>query len=201
MKLVPGLLLAIASATASAGVWSVHARPLYGSENVLMPAVTAPDGRASVVGRANGVVLRSGGHEQPLPGIYPPIVEALWSPDSRYVALTNSEGGAAGTYDVYVVAGRLHGRTFKVRDILRTDALGIACPGEDLNLAAVGWNAAGTRLKVVAQVPPHSTCALMGQIQGLEIDVPHGRVLRILKAGTMPRAWRRQLGPELSAAR
>jgi hypothetical protein len=104
--------------------------------------------------------------------------EVAWSPDSKAFFVTYSDGGNVGTYHVkvfYVTPTGLNiiepvpnGRTLWIPKCF--DA-------ERPNVAAIGWSKDSSRLLIVVQVPPHSSCASMGTFRSYEIALPRGTVV------------------------
>ncbi|MBV8115272.1 MAG: hypothetical protein JO300_11050 [Silvibacterium sp.] len=127
--------------------------------------------------------------------------EMAWSPDSKAFFITWSDGGAVGTFSVYVylIDG---GEVRKVDldkpvrdDIARTyppciPADGIqSCSEEEkkamvqdhdwVNVAGMKWMGGSDRLLVVGNVPDSSRYgANMGKWLGYEIEVPSGKILK-----------------------
>lgn len=106
--------------------------------------------------------------------------EVLWSPDSSAFIVTYSDGGLIGTY---------HAKVFYVsRKGLRIvepvpDGRKLFTPwcfeAERPNVAGVDWTAQdASRMLLVVQVPPHSSCADMATFRAYEIALPGGRVLK-----------------------
>jgi hypothetical protein len=138
-------------------------------------------------------------------------IEVLWSPDSRSLAIT-------GTYNAYTNSTRI----FLIRansiqeasialvrsDMVRTfppcrasNADRVICSreenGEDFNYATVAW-ATPTIAVVMAEVPCSSSQGgIMCQVEGYELDIQTGKILRRMNATQLKTAWQAKLAWQL----
>ena len=105
--------------------------------------------------------------------------EVLWSRDSNAVAITTSDGGWVGTWNVVVlqiVDGSLK-ESSVTADTLADFSRRHPCPGRPVpNVAAVSWLQDSSRLLLLAEVSPASPCAEMGLIMGYAVSVPSGKI-------------------------
>lgn len=130
--------------------------------------------------------------------------ELLWSPDSKALIITTSDGGRNGFYELYVI-GRFGGGLEK-RDLtgLILSAFGhpVKCQApEDPNVAGISWVAGAHRLWAIAEVVRHSICDSYGTFRAYEVDPQSMKIVRSLNQIEAKRALRGQLGVELSDAR
>lgn len=178
-RLLSGLAL-VASPLAFAGAsgWSEKASvPAIGDK------VFSPDGSHYVLASEEGLFL-GGARDGALADLHAeamaPLWEVSWSPDSRVLQVTSSDGGAVGTWNTrfYALSAPSHVREIDVSTLVRVAAPKFAdCPDEpaDLNVMFVRWSGHGAAT-VMAQVPPHSSCRNMGERRTFAVSVPDGRV-------------------------
>lgn len=166
--------------------------------------VMAPDGKQFVRATTHGLLLgnRHNATQQPLPiPALPPLWEVVWAPDSRWVAVNFSDGGAVGTWDTEIFATNPTGllRPLAVSTLIRhaAHALPICKPAEEINVALLGWSKQGDSALLVAEVPPHSSCDNMGALQGLELSLTTGKIVAQLSETELRQQWQRQLGTRL----
>ena len=162
--------------------------------------IPSPDGSATVqvVGHELAVARVDGATYGPFP--VEALAEVLWSPDSRAVAITSSDGGWVGNWSVKVL---------RVADGKSTDPASQAlkrfrrelpqCPAESPNAGAVGWQSGG-RLAILVEMPCHGSCERMCTQRGYVVDARTGNVLRRLDERQVAREWRRLLGERFGAA-
>jgi len=127
------------------------------------------------------------------------LTEIIWAPDSAAFAVTQSDGGAVGTW--YVEVYRILHRRLQKIDVMKTVAAEFqkragGCPEKDANIAAVGW-LGPKALLVVAEAPPHSSCRDMGKIRGYEVSVTNGHLIRKYNADELKYKHLKLLGPRL----
>jgi hypothetical protein len=185
------------------GSWSLASRALFAGDdwplvNIPLPA---PDGRATlrddevdglIVEGSNG---RSRLVESPLTRA---LIEGQWSPDSSFLATTDSDGGEVGTWITRFYAVGRDGRAVPI-DVLRdvtqeANRLPRCFEWEPANLALVGWLRGGREALVLAQVPPHSNCRNMGDLTGYRVSVPGGKILERVRDPQSRAEWRRHMG-------
>ncbi len=206
------LLLAILGASpAQAALFARHAvkiADIHGSSRPM--TVTAPDDRTRAIARFSGgktadddggLSIFLGGDDHDFAG--GPKAELLWAPDSRALAVTADDGGAAGRFDLSILVHRKKGRHWRQIDlgdrVAKLFAPEMRCGGEVVpNVGAVGWTS-GQRLIVAAQVPPHADCDDKGHIAAYIVDAASGDVLMQLDPRALRRHYRRMLGTVFSA--
>jgi hypothetical protein len=90
-----------------------------------------------------------------------PLAELLWSPNSNAFFLTESDGGEVGTWNVtiYEIKGTQVRKLFVSKHVLDSFRKRYTCTeSEEPNITAVKWINGGSKVLLVAQVPPHSSC-------------------------------------------
>ena len=208
------LLLLFAVTPVQAAQFARHAVGVADIFGGIRPkTLTAPDGRTRAVVRftdwgvdgQDRLTVFVGGEDHDFPA--GPNAELLWAPDSHAIAVTANDGGAVGSFEVSVLVRGVKGRRWHWRQIDLTDRVAglfaprMRCDSDEVpNVGAVGWTS-GQRLIVVAQVPPHSSCANRGFIAGYIVDVPSGAVLMDVDARTLHRRYGRMLGTSFAAHR
>jgi len=180
----------------SFGTWGRASESLYQGLEPRSKGVVAPDALSTVYSTHDGLFIRTSDGEVTLPVVLTPgLAEAVWAPTSKFVALTVSDGGVVGTWDTYLVPTGDPSNLFSVRGIVTNAAKDIfKCNGEILNIGAIGWDKHSDIVKVIAEVPPHSTCEDMGKIEGLVINVRTRTVQRRLNRKEVLEQWRDILG-------
>ena len=134
-------------------------------------------------------------------------VEVLWSPDSQSVALTGSLNGYTNSTKIFRLAdGKLEpvGLESMQRDMANTYP---PCEGENadkeichaeqngdqFNYASIAWADATTAV-IMGEIPCDSIeGGMMCQVEGYEIDVRSGRILRRMTARELNRHWQSEL--------
>lgn len=182
------------------GIWSKGGKaPATNAVDELR--VPSPDRTRSVVGTREGLRLDEGAGESsvalPVVALLP-LWEVVWAPDSLFVAVNASDGGAVGTWDATIFNVRPTGSiaTFLVSSLVRRAAHTFAkCESpEDVNVALVGWEDNGAIAHVVAEVPPHSSCKNMGSLRGYRVAVKSERILESLGESSLRKRWSAELG-------
>jgi hypothetical protein len=184
------------------GIWSLASRGLFtGTDFPLVNVpLRAPDGRAALKYGESGMYVEGAQGRTPL--VEMPLTQALiegqWSPDSAFLAITDSDGGNVGQWITRFYAVGRDGRTVPIdilRDVSHDAARLPQCyEWEPPNLALAGWKRGGREALVIAQVPPHSNCRNMGETRGYRISVPGGRILAKVRDPASHVEWRTQLG-------
>jgi len=100
--------------------------------------------------------------------------ELLWSPDSKALAVTTSDGSSNGVFNLYVF--QIEGTTVKKIDATQSvrKAFGhpVACAyPEPPNVAAIAWVEPSARLLVAAQILDHSVCDSFGTFKLYELNI------------------------------
>jgi hypothetical protein len=199
-------MLCLSSAAALAGAyWSAEStRVLRESAAtheavILGMAVSSPDRRYVLRIEGNELVVETSG--QKLLATRVPVgatAEVQWAPDSSAFAVTDSDGGAVGTWSavLYLLTDKgLRRRDFSpaVRASFRRRPKGC---DETPNVALVGWTGAATVL-FVAQAPNHSSCSDMGALRGYEVTLADGGIKRELSATQLRSEFPKLLGSSL----
>lgn len=187
MKTLSAILLLALVARAEEGVFAAKATDVW--DNYSKPiTLVAPDGKNAVIAE----YVRSGENKhlflrfKATDGKTSVDVgrgvgaELLWSPDSKAVSVTTSNGGRNGIFDTYVISldqGEI--KKSNLSPLIRK-AFGhpVACAyPEPPNVAAVNW-ASGGNLLVAAQIVNHSICDSFGTFVLYEVDVAKGTIVR-----------------------
>ena len=163
-------------------------------------AVVSPDSSVTINVRDDQLIV-SGPSIQPGPmHEIESLSEILWAPDSKAFALTSSDGGSVGTWSVRVYwpadgnvtdPSKVALRTFK-REFWK-------CPEEYPNVGAIGWVQASRRLRVLVEMPCHSSCIQMCRLRGYVVDAMTGQVVERLSEDAVGRRWKGSLGERFSA--
>ena len=128
------------------------------------------------------------------------LAEIRWARGSDAFALTQSDGGWVGTWSVRLYRlgptglsesdpGRLVLADFK--------QLFPRCQDEYPNVAAVGWVEGPRRLRLVVEMPCHSSCTDMCRVAGYVVDTAGGGILERLRETTLRRARKAAIGSRL----
>ena len=134
-------------------------------------------------------------------------VEVLWSPDSRNVAITGAFNSYTNSTKIFrLVAGDLMEMPLEYlqRDMANTyppckgqNADEAICHaekhGDQFNYATVAWANANTAV-IVAEIPCSSSQGgMMCQVEGYEIDIRSGHILRRMTARELKHRWQSKL--------
>ena len=195
-----------------AGQWSARASYLGqglhvfdGPIELKVKRVQSPTGAYAAVFQDFDLFVEKGGRrlEGEREWAFSTLSEVLWAPDSKAFAITGSEGGWVGSWDVEVFYLREQTvRRANITSRVKRDAMRrYQCtdPGgnEEPNMGAIGWLDGSSRLLLAAEVPPHSSCPEMGKLMGYVVTVPTGQILERLSEGQLRRRWRASLGERL----
>ncbi len=135
----------------------------------------------------------------------------MWSPDSRAIAVTWTDGGLVGSWqvDVYSV-DRERLRPVNVTKAVRRDLARSypvckkffsSCSKADVksfknnlewvNVAAIKWLDGSKKLVLLAGVPPSSSYGSnMSKVKGYVVEVPSGRIAQILTKRAFLTRWK-----------
>lgn len=208
LTFVPVLPLQAASAVGvlpdqSIGLWAADAKRPANDTTFKPSVVTAPDGNAAIVYSSDGVYLHDGNKTTTLQEVNePPVLsEVLWAPDSRAFVITASDGGLVGTWRAHFYSIDADGRAI-ARDITSliskvTKPFALCSENEEVNFGATGWLRDSSELLVIAQVPPHSSCANMGALIGFRIDVKTWKLQQVIGESTLRSKFAGFLGSRL----
>lgn len=167
------------------GIWSSDAKALYNNDSI-EGHVFSPNGKFSVSSSVDGLVFSGDKHhERHLDFLFvPPLVEVLWSPNSKYFAVNASDGGLVGTWDtkLYSVDKNSIHMIFDIDDQLRpmADKIQKCDPKEDVNFGSVSWTKDGKKVLIVMEIPPHSSCKNMGEITGFLLETSSGKLIDVI---------------------
>lgn len=131
------------------------------------------------------------------------LPEVLVSPDGRHIALTDSDGGAVGSYSVHVVnrndklAAASEFSAAARRDYQSRPGVCSELP----NAAAIAWRNDGQSILVVIESPPHSSCHDLGAVRGYELDSVTGAILASYSEAEFRRRFQPLFGPRLQSLR
>jgi hypothetical protein len=130
--------------------------------------------------------------------------ELLWSPDSKALAVTTSNGSSNGVFDLFIF--QIEGAT--VRKIDATQSVRkvfghpVACAyPEPPNVVAVAWTQSSAHLLVAAQILDHSVCDSFGTFKLYELSVPSLMVDKTYDQLEAKRLFGSKLGVFLQRAR
>src|SRR5262249_36283958 len=145
-------------------------------------AVSSPNGSAIVL--VHGHQLRVEDRKAPsrFAGWVLPVetlAEVLWAPDSSAFALTESDGGSVGTWSttVYRLDEALIRPARIDHDVLQDFRRHFPqCPDESPNVVAVGWSDGSASIRIVVQMPCHSSCSAMCAFRGYVINSESGKI-------------------------
>lgn len=212
--------------------WSRSAHPLpyaVNADPALRNArIPSPNGKYEIacnsvpheqqVSASESETLESPSCEIVAPGKRVPIdlkvgPEALWAPDSHAVAITQSLGGAIGTYQVLIYRPQqsgAHDVSTEVRhDLAKKYPACVGsiagCSAEQrrqmrrdpswVNVAAIKWMAKSDELLMMAWVPDSSAFgANLGKRQGYVVDAHTGRILRRYSEAEFSKKFRKYFG-------
>jgi len=184
-------------------LWASAARNVYGEDNSVQ-TVRSPDRTRWVIGKESSVVIGGSGGEYEVPGLpllTKSLIEVLWSPNSRYVAFTQSDGGAVGNWQVHVYGVGRDGKPSLApveREAQKlADAVPVCYTREASNLAVAGWSEDSSEIFLVGTVPPHSNCKNMGKVTGYRVAMRTGRVLQVLDERAVLKRWKGNIGCSL----
>jgi hypothetical protein len=137
--------------------------------------------------------------------------EALWAPDSDAVAITHSNGGALGTYQVLIYRPDSNGPV-EIASAIRKDlaqrfpaCVGGGCTADQrqqmhrnhdwVNVAAIRWMEKSDRLLMIAWVPDSTAFgANLGKYNGYIVDAHSGRILNRYSEPDFKKRFRKYCG-------
>ena len=125
------------------------------------------------------------------------LAEVLWARDSSAFALTQSNGGWVGTWSVKVHRLRSTGLSESEpgrRALADFKRLFPRCPDDYPNVAAVDWLDGSSRLRLVLEMPCHSSCTHMCRMAGYVVDAEGGAVIERLPEAEVLRGWKAVIG-------
>jgi len=192
------------------GVWSVLSVDLSARSLEGPFSITSPDSEKLVVIRNHyQLAVLKRGKELAVPdeaGVHP-LAELLWASNSRAFAITQSDGGIVGGWfvDVYLVSDVDISQMNVTEQVKKNFMMTYKClipeeptANEQPNIAALKWLNGSSKLLLVAEVPPHSSCPEMGKLMGYVVSIPSGRVLQRYEERELRKTWSRVFGERLS---
>jgi hypothetical protein len=211
-SLISCLLVLAATAQAQENAFSKKAVRTWENHVGKQPKVTAPDGKGDVV---LGSVTKHGKPHLLLTfnhsgkathfdigrGIG---AELLWSPDSKALAVTTSNGSSNGVYNLIIF--QIEAAAVKKIDatpvIRKVFGHPVVCAyPEPPNVAAVAWVESSARLLVAAQILNHSICDSFGTFKLYELDLSSLEVIKAYDQLEAKRLFGSELGVFLQHAR
>lgn len=159
---------------ANPGFWSRDAIRLALKPGEPARKAWAPNKKMYVSEDDQGVYLKEGERVIYFDAPFTPnLVEVLWSPDSRFAAITGSDGGAVGTWSILLINSSGKNVSDTLNGALHKRLIGMAsCDGDDpVNLVARRWKSKGGVLTVKAEVAPHSNCQNLGKSVTIDVSV------------------------------
>ena len=163
--------------------------------------VPSPNGRFIVTGAHLDLAFTANGKRTLLniPMLNVPLMEVLWSPDSRGFAVTVSDGGLVGTFETHVYLIDVNGKPVyqniqKVVSPIATKKQRCIPDDETANIGVAAWLKGSREVLIVAEVPPHSSCRNMGDIGGFIVDVKSKKVGKRISEKELWSKWAKFLG-------
>jgi len=195
------------------GYWSAESVDLQYSVSTVSARATrdidviSPDKKKRVIVTGVGFHIKINGKRLPDPkedihGIQI-LAELGWSPDSKAFFVTQSDGGEVGTWyvNIYILGPRFLIDADITNEVKKDFMARYNCDvwGEDRgneipNIAAIKWLNGSSKLLLLAEVPPHSSCPEMGKFMGYVVSVPSGKILVRYSAAEVKAKWGRSLG-------
>lgn len=145
--------------------------------------------------------------ELPLCGVLTVEEEVLWSPDSQTLAVTGSDSGITNWTKIFRLANKTP-QTVSLRAVQEDMAVTYPiCEGQNIeeavcraekngdqfNYATIAWADATTAV-IMAEIPCSSSQGgMMCQVEGYEIDVRSGHILRRMTARELKKRWQSKL--------
>lgn len=182
------------------GQWSRAAVAIH--DRAEKREIVSPDGRRSITLHeiTLSVWSRAAGQRPRLIGsiLVDRLGEVLWSQDSNAVAVTTSDGGWVGTWNVRVL--QIENDTLKERSVTADTASDFSrrhpCEERPIpNIAALSWLQDSSRLLLVAEVSPARPCVEMGLIMGYSVSIPSGRIEARYSERVVREKFASSLGP------
>jgi hypothetical protein len=197
LLILASLLLGSSIARAGDGSWSRYAMEIPTRRPFAVPS---PDRKRTI--RINEMVLTVVEDGMPVEGaerieILLPS-EIVWSPDSLSFALTSSDGGANGTWEVGMFL--LQNSRFRYSDVSR-EAVDLyqkefPCTSpQEPNVGAVKFVKESKQLLLVVDPPLTSSCGDQVAIRGFVVTVPDGKVVKEIAGQDLRDDWGEALGP------
>jgi hypothetical protein len=183
------------------GIWSAHAQAPYSGPNFFPGSIASPNGKFSI--KASNEKISFIGEDNLSTDlniiINPPLMEVLWSPNSKGFVVNVSDGGLVGTWDfkLYTIVDG-HPVFHDLQKLMQVIASELPpCDPEEAevpNIGASAWLNNSDDLLVVAEVPPHSSCKNMGAIQGFRVSVATGKIIDRISESDLYEKWADSLG-------
>lgn len=133
--------------------------------------------------------------------------EVAWSPDSKALYVTQSDGEIAGFHtEVFLFADRFEEISPNLNSVVERDFThDHGCiqrikgkrVTEEPNIAGLRWVKDHNQLLLVAEVRPDSLCGHRGYFAGYLIEIPTGQIIERYSPGELNRQWDKDLGVRL----
>jgi hypothetical protein len=189
------------STKGAGGVWGAQALNLSSRISTKSTMkIPSPDGSKILAVTDIEVLVKKSSGESIGEGIgINTLAEIEWAPDSSAFTVTQSDGGAVGSW--YIEVYKISTGSLQKIDVMKAVAADFqkrpgGCPEEDANIASVGW-LGPKKLLIVAQAPPHSSCRDMGAIRGYEVSIANGHIISKYNANVLKKKYWKLLGPAL----
>lgn len=200
LALGAGVLVCLPVESVSAhGEWSREATSLGYKGETRKVEVPAPDRRKTVVVEGVSIFVRV--DRRRLPGTenegVGTLAELAWAPDSTAFFITESLGGAVGEWRVavYVIENQSIHVKDVTQDVIKQFKGHYECKEpEEPNVGAVKWLNGSTKLLVIAEVPPHSSCPEMGKLRGYLVEAVSGKITQEFDESELRARWGPYLG-------
>ncbi|MFZ6747154.1 hypothetical protein ACO0LC_28385 [Undibacterium sp. JH2W] len=182
------------------GIFSAKAQRLFSEDTLQAQTLSSPDAVFTIQANETGVSVQKRGAQASILDVIPnpALMEVLWSGDSRYFAITVSDGGLTGTWatSLYSISGDGSTALFDLQNsIEQATKIFLRCgngEAEIANVGALAW--LNKELLVIAEVPPHSSCKNMGQILGFKVSLISQRITEVLSEKKLRAKWKKDLG-------
>lgn len=129
--------------------------------------------------------------------------EVAWSPDSKAIAITQTEGGGGIGSRVYILYAA--GTGMKKVDVSHTVERAFGNPVKcevsvPPNTGFIRWGSDSSRLLVAAEIVPASLCGCAGTFRVYEVALPTASIVRAYSQTESKKLFREDLGCELRNA-
>ena len=189
------------------GIWAAEAKASYIGPDFSPTNVPAPNDNFSINATREGLSLvgKRGNPSHLEILVNPPLMEVLWSPDSRNFVINVSDGGLVGSWEAkfYSIDADERPVSRDIQNIIMPIANKLLkCePKEEANIGAVSWLDNGKEVLIIVEVPPHSTCQNMGAVFGFRVSVKAGKIIERISEADLLKKWGNVLGCRFAKVR
>lgn len=174
--------------------------PSYLDPDFIPINIPAPNARVFIKATSKGLLL-VGKNTSTHIEVYPPLMEILWSPESKIFVINVSDGGLVGSWDAKFFSISKDDLPVFL-DVLKevrpfADKFLRCEPKQEANIGVVAWLNDDKEALIIAEVPPHSSCPNMGAIQGFRVLVESGKIIERISEPVLRKKWRHVLGCRL----